>query len=206
MIKLAYPHMALNAQETDSSLKKNLGPPYKMWATYAVPETWSPLQVVDRILLSAQSAPHKKLGAVVLNSHGLFRNVYTSGADSQKYSGGFGVGLGTGIRLGDAPLFGRLRGFVNEIYFSACEVARVSIAGARGDGQQFCSDIAKNAGAFVYASDARQKTRVPIPYGFIDGYEGAVYRWGPDGTLTGSRTRWRSGAWDAAGWLHVDPW
>jgi hypothetical protein len=205
MIKLRHPHMALNADETDPKLKRDLGPPYRMWSTCLVPESWSPQQIVDRIAQSARAAADGKLGAVVLNSHGLFRDLIPEGSKKKKYSGGFGVGLGDGIRLADTPLFSALNGMVDEIYLSACEAARVSIAGAGGDGKMFCSAIAKHAAAYVYASDARQKTLVRMPYGYIDGYEGTVYRWGPDGTLTGSRSRWRSGPWDAARWLHAGP-
>jgi hypothetical protein len=114
MIKLAEPHMALNAQETDRSLKKNMGPLYKMWATYAVPETWSPQQIVDRIAATAKSAPSGRLGAVVLNSHGLFREVYMMGSSSSQHVGGFGIGLGTGIRSADTSLFQSLRRLVDE--------------------------------------------------------------------------------------------
>ncbi|MPZ57951.1 MAG: hypothetical protein GEU91_15925 [Rhizobiales bacterium] len=201
MIKLAEPHMALNAQETDRTLKKNMGPPYKMRATFAVPDFWTPQQIVDQILVTAQSAPQRRLGAVVLNSHGLFRNTHAHG-----YAGGFGIGLGAGIRSADAPLFKNLRSFVDEIYITGCEIARTTNAGGVGDGKMLCSELARNADAYVYASDARQKTLIIAPYGCIDGFEGSVFRWGRDGTLLGSRNRWRTGAWDGARWLHVDPY
>jgi hypothetical protein len=201
MIKLAEPHMALNALETNPTLKKNMGPLYKMRATCAVPETWSPQQVVEQIANTAKSAPGKRLGGVVLNSHGLFRDLVGSG-----YVGGFGIGLGSGIRLSDAPLFRKLRGLVDEIYITGCEIARISIAAGEGNGRLLCSEIAKNSDAYVYASDAKQMTLVAPRFGCIDGFEGAVYRWGRAGALLGSRSRWRSGAWSSASWAHIDPY
>lgn len=200
MIRLAEPHMALNALETDTTLKKKMGPLYKMRATVAVPDTWTPRQIVDQIVATAQSAPGRRLAAVVLNSHGLFRNTHEHG-----YAGGFGIGLGTGIRTADAPLFKNLRRYVDEIYITGCEIARTTYAAGVGDGKLLCSELARNADAYVYASDARQKTLVIAPYGCIDGFEGSVFRWGRNGALLGSRNRWRSGSWDSASWLHVAP-
>ena len=200
MLRLAEPHMALNAQETDAALKKKMGRLYQMRVTVAVPETWSPQQIVDRILTTAQAAPGQRLGAVVLNSHGLFRNTYEHG-----YAGGFGIGLGSGIRLADAGLFEQLRGSVDEIYITGCEIARSTYEGGVGDGKVLCSELARSADAYVYASDARQKSYSIVPVGCIDGFEGSVFRWGRNGALLGSRNRWRSGGWDSARWLHVEP-
>jgi hypothetical protein len=197
MIRLAEPHMALNALETDKKLRNDMGRLYKMSVTCMVPEAWSPQQIVDEIVLTAKSVAGQRLGGVVLNSHGLFTKA--SG------HGGFGIGLGSGIRIQDTPLFQRLRGFVDEIYITSCEIARQTVVGGYGDGQLLCSQIASSADAYVYASDVKQMSWSVVPRGFIDGFEGRVYRWGRNGTSLGSRERWRSGKWDAAAWLHDNP-
>src|SRR5262249_32457937 len=100
----------------------------------------------------------------------------------------------------------KLKGSVDEIYIVACQAADDPFPGTLndGDGKMLCSELARYPGAYVYASDATQNPggRERFKYGHIDGFEGTVYRWGPNGTLTGSRRRWRMGRWESAGWLH----
>ena len=78
---------------------------------------------------------------------------------------------------------------IGEIYVVACKAAEISNPGTSldGDGNLFCCEIAKNAGADVYASTATQSPGLwndlrGIPYGKIDNYEGDVYRWRADGS------------------------
>ncbi len=172
MITIPQPAMALNAVDVP-------GPPYKMWNTYHVPSTHTADHILGWTATVAKGAPGGKLRALVINCHG-----YTS-----KKIGGYGLNLGTGIRRGDTPLFGRLRGLVDEIYIIACQAARIGVptgpgSTVDGDGNLFCCEIAKSSGATVYASTANQSTGLwlGIPFGRIDGWEGQVYRYNPDGS------------------------
>ena len=172
MITMKFPHMVLNAEDY-------YGPHYKMWNTYTVPVS----HVADSILAwtatVAKGAPGGKLGSLVIHCHGYEVNSH----------GGYGLQLGTGVQRHHTPLFGYLKGLVDEIYIVACKAAEISVPGTKGDGDGnlFCCEIAKNAGADVYASTATQSPGfwndlVGIPYGKIDDYEGDVYRWRADGS------------------------
>jgi hypothetical protein len=172
--------MALNSEDAP-------GPHYKMWNTYEVPADHSPSHILGWAARVAKGAPDGKLGSLVINCHGYYGK-YACSVDGKKCEtgGGFGLGLGTGIRRSDTPLFSGLKGLLTEIHIIACGAAQISIPGTSGDGDGnlFCCEIAKNAGAYVYASTSKQNTGLwpSIPYGKIDGYEGKVYRWDPDGS------------------------
>lgn len=157
-ITLKQPSMALNAQGVP-------GPDYHMWNTWQVPSSTPPAHILDWTATVAKGATGGRLNAVVINCHG---------------SPAF-LGLGTGIRWPEVPLFKRLSGLVDEIYLVACSV--VSFSGP-GDGNLFCGAIAKAAQADVYASNHTQNTGLyfKIPYGKIDGYEGKVWKWHSDGS------------------------
>src|SRR5262249_41662609 len=96
---------------------------------------------------------------------------------------GFGLSLGTGIRREHTGLFSKLKGLVGHIYIVACRAAAISVPGTTsdGDGNLFCCEIAKNSGAYVYASTTWQDAGLYpwLPYGYIDGFEGQVYRYRP---------------------------
>jgi len=113
----------------------------------------------------AKGATGGKLNSLVINCHG--RSAFLS--------------LGTGIGWPQVPLFSCLSGLVDEIYLVACEV--VSFTGT-SDGNLFCGAIAKAAKTNVYASNHTQNTGawLRIPYGKIDGFEGKVWKWYPDGS------------------------
>jgi hypothetical protein len=156
MITLAQPSMALNAENVP-------GPDYKMWNTMRVAQSAAPSDVLGWTAKVAKGAG--KLNAVVINCHG-------SPAS---------LGLGTGIQWPQVPLFSCLGGLVNDIYIVACNVVSF---GSATDGNLFCGAIAKAAKANVYASNASQNTGLwpSIPYGKIDGFEGKVWKWRPDGS------------------------
>ncbi|HEX2891366.1 hypothetical protein [Vineibacter terrae] len=158
MITLAQPSMALNAENVP-------GPDYKMWNTWRVPKGDTPSHVIGWTATVAKGASGGKLNALVINCHG--RPAHLS--------------LGTGFGWSEVPLFAGLAGLVDDIYIVACKV--VSFGGS-ADGNLFCGAIAKAAKANVYASNASQTTGLwpSIPYGKIDGYEGKVWKWHPDGS------------------------
>jgi hypothetical protein len=199
MIQLPEPHMALNAVDVP-------GPECQMWYTYQVPKSVGAASLIFEIWTTARTAPGGKYRSIVINSHGFGDMVPNAKTGVLELQGGFGIKIGKGIRRVDTPLFAKVKGYVDEIYILACQAANDPIPGSLGDGDgmQLCSEIARHSGAYVYASDVDQSPgiRDRYKYGRIDGFEGRVYRWGPNGTLTGSRRRWRMGRWDGAPWLH----
>lgn len=213
MIELPAPHMALNATDVP-------GPPYRMAQNLSVPSPvydkktgllvipgMSVEDIITKIQFAAITVPEPALRAIVLNCHGYEISVHEYFKDRTVTRGGVGLALGNGIKMKHTPLFKDLNGYVEEIHVVACRPADDPFPGGRkssfmqgqGDGMTFFSEIAQNAGATVYASDATQTTGalVGIPYGKIDGYEGTVYKWGPDGKLVGSRKRWKHGKFDS---------
>jgi hypothetical protein len=213
MITLPAPHMALNATDVP-------GPPYRMWENLSVPSPVYdkaghlviPGMPVEDIIFKIQMASLMGTGrpglrAVVLNCHGYEVTMHEYFKGTTTTRGGVGLALGVGIKMKHTPLFADLNGYIGEIYVVACRPADDPFPGGRksafmqgqGDGMKFFSEIARNAGATVYASDATQTTGalLGIPYGKIDGYEGTVYKWGPDGKLAGSRKRWKHGSFDS---------
>lgn len=158
MIKLAQPSMALNSEDAP-------GPHYKMWNSWEVPTSDNPIHVLNWAATVAKGTSGGKLNALVFNCHG-----------APAY-----LKMGTGISWGQVGLFSTLSGLVDEIYLVACSV--VSFTGS-GDGNLFCSAMAKSSGAYVYASNHTQTTGLwpTLPYGKIDGFEGKVWKWHPDGS------------------------
>jgi hypothetical protein len=150
--------MALNAVNVP-------GPDYKMWNTWQVPKTKTPAEILNWVAAVAKGAGGGRLNALVINCHGSPAR----------------LGIGTGIGWSEVNSFKLISGLLDDIYIVACNV--VSFSGAR-DGNLFCSEIAKSAGANVFASNATQSTGLwpALPYGKIDGYEGQVWKWFPNGS------------------------
>ena len=67
---------------------------------------------------------------------------------------------------------------VKTIYITACNV--ISFTGPK-DGNLFCGAIAKNANAYVIASNKMQSPSA-CPKGYIDEYEGGVWEYTPLGS------------------------
>jgi hypothetical protein len=158
MITISQPAMALNSVDAP-------GPHYKMWNSWEVSKSVSPSHILGWTATVAKKATGGKLKALIINCHG-------SPAS---------LGLGTGIGWSQISLFSSLSGLVDEVYIVACGV--VSFTGP-GDGNLFCGAIAKSAKTYVYASSDTQTTGLwpYIPYGKIDGFEGKVWKWHPDGS------------------------
>jgi hypothetical protein len=181
--------MALNASDAPP-------PHFRMWQTCRIPTRrvdastgavldpgLGPADVITRIQIAALSAPEERLRSLVINCRALFDD-------------GFGLALGSGIHMADAVLFADLGGLVDEIYIVASGTGqRTAPVGDGGEAGEFCSAIARHAGAVVYAAAVvlRPGRRKELPYGCIDGFEGTVCRWDSSGHLTGERHAWPSG-------------
>jgi hypothetical protein len=158
MISIDQPSMALNAENVP-------GPDYHMWNTWRVAASEDPAHVLNWVQAVAAGADGGALKALIFNCHGNNATLY----------------MGTGISWPQVGLFSVLVGMVTDIYFVACDV--VSFSGT-GDGNLFCGAVAKAAQANVFASNTEQSTGLwpYIPYGYIDGFEGNVWKWHPDGS------------------------
>jgi hypothetical protein len=158
LINIPQPAMGLNAFNVP-------GPHYKMWNTWEISGTEPVDHILDWTATVAKGCADGRLKALVINCHGSPAHLH----------------LGAGIGWTEIPLFAKLNGRVNSIWIVACQV--VSFTGP-GDGNLFCGAMAKNSGAYVYASNKKQTTGLwpSVPYGAIDGYEGTVWRWNPDGS------------------------
>ena len=166
MIKVPFPHMVSNAHNVP-------GEEYEMWNTWRVPRSKSADHMIDWIATVAQNAPDGKLSTVIFNAHGKPGKIK----------------IGQGITRDDVTKFSRLKGLVDRIWIVACKVARIAGAGSITDGNYFCYRLAQESGAYVKASTATQTgiTDLPIidsiPFGYIDDWEGTVFRWRPTGEL-----------------------
>jgi hypothetical protein len=150
---LQSPTMALNAE--------GVYPYFQMENNYIVAESHSPINILDWVKTYAQKQSGGLLNALVIHSHGFAVEDGQNFLGQPKLNYGFGLGIGTGILRSDTHLFKVLKkpdgqSLVGEIYLTGCGVAQISGAGTAGDGNLFCCEIAKNSGAFVYASPDEQ--------------------------------------------------
>ena len=156
MIKMSYPHMALNADNVP-------GWDYQMFNTWSgIGKPTTALQIAARIFAVAVTAPGGKLKSVVLNAHG----------------GPGKIKLGVGITQENLLHFSILKGVVSEIWIIACSVAA---SGTVRDGQSFCSEFAKTTGSYIFAGVSKQMSYPLLPHGYIDDMEGLVFCWSPSG-------------------------
>jgi ribosomal protein L35AE/L33A len=160
MFDIPQPSMALNSH--------NVPPPdYRMWNTRKVDSNVRASDLISNIASVADSATGGYLRCLVINCHG---------------NAGI-LSLGTGIGRGETPLFTALAGKVHTIMIVACDVAQIGQANTWKDGNLFCGEIAKNSGAYVFASTALQSpylySLIGLPVNQVDEYEGAVYRYDP---------------------------
>lgn len=164
--------MCLNAPDAP-------GAHYRMWNTWEVPATDNAEHILGWAAAVAGGAPGGSLKALVINCHGFYNSTTRSG------TGGFGLKLGTGIQRADTPKFAKLRNKVNAIWITACGAARITTPGTSGDGDGnlFCSEIARQANAYVYASTNLQYHDLWIGNNEIDDYEGLTLRYTPSGSV-----------------------
>lgn len=174
MITLEQPSMGLNDPRHHLNVQ--------MWNTWYVTQTENRQHMINWVASVARGAPGGKLKNVVFSCHG---------------SPSF-VQLGEGFDRRHAALFRAWSGLVEKIWFRACQVALIQTPGspATGDGNLFCSDVAKAANCYVVASTETQWTPPQtLPYGKLDTFEGLVLSYGPGGDVTWSNrygSNWES--------------
>lgn len=164
MIRMQSPSISLNSVDVP-------GPHYKMWKTVTVEKSMAVSDLVSSIKHYDNQA-FETLRNIVLNCHGT--------------CGGGNLALGQGIDNTNVSLFKALKPHnLGTIWVIACQAAMGV------DGRSLCSNLAKSAGTVVIAGDSNQKVgaydslRYYVgPAGQIDDYEGTVYAFWPDGSIT----------------------
>lgn len=177
-IEVAQPSMALNSEDVP-------GARYRMWNTYNVPATHDPDHILGWCATVASSAPGGFLRMLVINCHGFYGSSGCGGGST----GGFGLSLGTGIRRADTNKFSVLRGKVANIWITACGTARITIPGTsgNGDGNLFCSEIARAANCYVVAGTTHQVGDTFLSKNRVDDFEGLILRYNPSGAVDWSQ-------------------
>jgi hypothetical protein len=172
VITLEQPSMALN----DSNHSHLV---VQMWNTWFVQNSDTAEKIIGWVAKVARGAAGGKLKHVVFACHGS--------------PGRLEMG-GQGFDRSNTALFGRWAGLVERIWLRACRVAYIQYPGApvSGDGNLFCSEIAKAAKCYVVASTETQwalgTTARPhtLEYGRLDTFEGLLLVYGPGGDVTWS--------------------
>jgi hypothetical protein len=171
MITLEGPHMGLNDSRSTNQVR--------MWNTWNVTTTETVDHMIGWVAQVARTAPGGKLRNVVFRCHG----------------GPAYLQCGAGISRGDTNKFRAWRGLVDKIWFSACLVGYITPGSsgapgpAAGDGNMFCSEIARAAQCYVVAGTELQVIGVNrvLPYGCLDTYEGLVLSYSPAGNVSWSQ-------------------
>lgn len=174
MITVPQPSMVLNSSDVD-------GTPYQMWNTRLVQPHEEIGNVLDNVASVADGAYNKKLQVLIFNCHGIYRKSMTGEI------GGFGMKIGTGVRLKDVDKFTKIAGKVNQIWIKACGVARIANIGRHGDGNLFCSKIAQAAQAFVIASTQSQRSPSSASPFYIEEWQGLTLCYNPKGGVQWSK-------------------
>ncbi len=168
MIDMKQPSLVLHSHDVP-------GYKYKMWATWNVPDKMPVSTLVDWIIWAIDHSPNLRLDNVVINCHG---------------SPGY-LHIGSGIGVNNLDPFTRLRnkGAIGTIWIVACQVSDGKYMPNAcpvdsNNGPYFCSRLAAAAGCYVVASDKTQYVDIGYylalcPWGYIDDYEGNVYRYSP---------------------------
>jgi hypothetical protein len=145
----------------------------QMWNTYKVQPHFTRSEITSNLRHVARSAPGGRVKSIVICCHG------NPGS----------LQLGEGFDRSNAGAFGRLAGMVEIIWIRACRFAAIDSPNSEtaGDGNLFCSEIARNARCYVFASSADQMTDARfLPFGKLDNFEGAVFQYGPQGNVIGT--------------------
>jgi len=175
MFTLEQPSMALNDERIAHSQ-------ILMWNTWGVRQVDSREHIIEWVAAVALSAPNRRLKNVVLNCHGL---------------PGF-VQMGQGFDRTHTGMFTAWSGLVEKIWFIACLVARIPTPQMQqqlnatypnfltGDGNIFCSEIARYARCYVVAPTEEQRNRGGYERGQMPTFEGLLLSYGPAGDVTWS--------------------
>jgi len=162
MITIDQPALALHSCDVPGYL-------YQMQTTYKMPPNASASDLVYWISSTVNQSAEMRLANVVINTHGGPGALYTGG--------------GGATPITDASAFAPLRNFdIGTLWIVGCLVAIGS------NGFAFCSQLATTIGCDVIAANDYQFVERrflggnPQPFGAIDDFEGAAYRFGPDGS------------------------
>ena len=170
MIRIPRPSMALHSHNVP-------GYEYELENNWKVPEGDPIDHMLGWVATHASSVRGGCLHTLVINCHGKHD-------PETNTKGGFGLTIGEGIHRWHTHKFGVLKGRVANIWITACGAARITIPGASpfqdGDGNLFCSEIARASGAYVVAGTTHQVGALWCPDDHIDDFEGLVLRYNPN--------------------------
>jgi hypothetical protein len=184
MFRLERPNMALNDPRLSGIVGGALTPVrFQMWQTWDIQANEERDHIIDWVASIARGAPRGRLKHLVLNCHGL---------------PGY-IQLGAGFNRTHLPLFDGWQGLVEKIWLTACRAANIPTAADQaaldrghpglgaGDGNIFCSELAKRTGAYVVAATELQCHLIrDFPPDMMASFEGLVLCYGPKGDVTWS--------------------
>jgi hypothetical protein len=159
MITLASPSLVVNDSRSNMTLRMD----------YVV--STGPRDSIGYVINQiAARVAHRRLRNVVFNCHGNTARMQ----------------IGWGITLQQVPLFGRLRGQVDKIWFYSCAVA------SRPQGCWFCAEVAKQTQAYVLASpedqsETDEEETHGLPFNSLDTFEGKLISFDPTGRINWTR-------------------
>lgn len=167
MISLGSPSLVLHSCDVP-------GYKYTAWQSWKMTKGASAHDLLYWITYAIDHSPELSLRSVVINCHG---------SPGFLHIGGSWVGFGEGDEAILRPL--RSKGAIGRIFLVACQVAALGDVDKRL-GRVFCSNLAKETGAFVIAADALQSVdfwyqNFSHPDSTIDDYEGTAYEFSPAG-------------------------
>jgi hypothetical protein len=183
MFVLEQPSMALNDTRLDVIVQ--------MAITKTIQPSEGISQILGHVVTEAKKQPEGRLKNLVFNCHGTPGELKMGAGIIRSLTDRFNM-----LAPDDKPL-------VDVIYLRSCTVARIDGGGTDGDGNLFCSAIAKNAKCTVVASTAVQTTNFkysvngPLPFGMLDKFEGTTLVYGPEGNVLRSATNPMYSKWSS---------
>jgi hypothetical protein len=180
MFKLDRPSMAVNDPRVSSG---GFMQRFQMENSWDIAAGESRQHIIDWVAAVASKADGGKLKNLVLNCHGL--PAYLQ--------------LRQGFDGSQIPMFAAWNGLVEKIWLPVCLVAQIPTPAQQsqynatyptmktGDGNVFCSRLAKTAGCYVIASTEMQcDALVTVPVDQMTSFEGLILSYGPDGNISWS--------------------
>ncbi len=190
MFRLERPSMAVNDPRVSSGsfIRR-----FQMENSWDITAGESREHIIGWVAAVARGATGGKLKNLVLSCHGL--PAYLQ--------------LGQGFDTSNIPMFAAWNGLVEKIWLPDCLVAQIPTPAqqsqyrttyptmATGDGNMFCSGLAKTVGCYVVASTETQcESVVTVPVDQMTSFEGLILCYGPAGNITWSsrnRSTWING-------------
>lgn len=180
MFKLDRPSMAVNDPRVSSGAFMRR---YQMENSWDIAAGEPRQHIIDWVAVVARGASGGKLKNLVLSCHGL--PAYLQ--------------LGQGFDATHIPMFAAWNGLVEKIWLPDCLVAQIPTPAQQsqynatypgfktGDGNLFCSGLAKTVGCYVVASTETQcEAVVTVPVDQMTSFEGLILSYGPNGNVTWS--------------------